>query len=382
MFTNKLNRFSEIFKKNSSQYFVFDNQTQEKSKIKDRINKYDNLKGLAIIFVVLGHILVSFDNYGVYYSLRDVIYVFHMPLFFFVAGYFSKTSYSSELKAFKSLIIPFFLFGAFYYIFQFFLDGRIPSIPFIVPPRGLWFLLALFLMKLFLPIFKEVKHMFWISMVLALIIGIVDLTNNIMALTKVFCFLPAFLLGYYFKNSDEYLNNIKPFSRNIFLKIRDFTINNKKIIFLFLVLFLLTFVYLTNGFNHQNFLFELSYHEMKLGNIVGMLMRLFIISAGLIIVMLLTYLMSNKKTFLTKIGRNSLTIYILHFYFLKFSQIFINKTSMGHLIESNVFFIALYLVIVVGLIVAILSRDFISKSVKGLIDIVNRILFAPKNNNS
>ncbi|KZX16033.1 acyltransferase family protein [Methanobrevibacter cuticularis] len=382
MFINKINNIFKVFKENSNENFEFKDKTQEKLKIKDRINKYDNLKGLAIILVVLGHILVSFENYSIYYSLRDIIFVFHMPIFFFVAGYFSKTSYSSRIKAFKSLIIPFFLFGAFYYIFRFFLDGDIPTAPFVIPPRGLWFLLSLFLMKLFLPIFKKVKHMFWISLALALIIGIFDLTNNIMGLTKTLCFLPSFLLGYYFKNSYEYLNDLKPTCRNILLKVRDFIVNNKKLILLFLILCLLAVTYLTNGFSHQNFIFELSYHEMDLGNTIGMLMRLFIISAGLIITLLLTYLMTNKKTFLTKIGRNSLAIYILHFYFIKFSQIFISKTSIGNLIESNVFFIAIYLSIVVGLIVAILSRDFVSKTIKELIDIVNKLLFGFNINNS
>lgn len=79
-------------------------------------------------------------------------------------------------------------------------------------------------------------------------------------------------------------------------------------------------------------------------------------------------------------GRNSLAIYILHFYFLKFSQIFISKTSIGHLIENNVFLIAIYLFIVVGLIVGILSRDFVSNAVKWLIEVANRLLFAHNKN--
>ncbi|MBZ9570433.1 acyltransferase family protein [Methanobrevibacter sp. TMH8] len=380
MFINKINNLSNIFRENSSEKLEITTKNHEESKTKHRINKYDNLKGLAIILVVLGHILVSFEAYSIYYSLRDIIFVFHMPIFFFVAGYFSRTSYSSRLKAFQSLIIPFFLFGAFYYIFRFFLDGSVPDAPFAVPPRGLWFLLSLFLMKLFLPIFDKVKHMFWIALALALFVGIFDVTNNIFALTKTFCFLPAFLLGYYFKNSDKYLNNLKPFIKKIFLKIRDFILDNKKFTILFLILFILAVGYLTNGFNHQNFLFELSYHEMHLKNIVGMAMRLFIISAGLIIVLLLTYVMTNKKTFLTKLGRNSLAIYILHFYFLKFSQMFISKTSIGHLIESNVFLIAIYLFIVVGLIVGLLSRDFVSNAVKWLIDLVNKLLFGDNKN--
>lgn len=50
-------------------------------------------KGMAIILMVLGH--TGFANYG-----ERFIYMFHMPLFFFLSGYCFKESYLNDFKTF------------------------------------------------------------------------------------------------------------------------------------------------------------------------------------------------------------------------------------------------------------------------------------------
>ena len=65
----------------------------------------DRAKGLAILLVVLGHINSPFG---------EVIYSFHIPFFFFLAGIFIKTSYTGGdyfAKNFNRLMIPFLIFG-------------------------------------------------------------------------------------------------------------------------------------------------------------------------------------------------------------------------------------------------------------------------------
>jgi len=65
----------------------------------------DILKGIGIIAVVIGHIWGG--------QLSRMMYVFHMPLFFFISGYLSKPT--TDCKAFlikktKSLIIPYIVY--------------------------------------------------------------------------------------------------------------------------------------------------------------------------------------------------------------------------------------------------------------------------------
>jgi fucose 4-O-acetylase-like acetyltransferase len=55
------------------------------------MNKYDIIKGIGIIFVVAGHIFSGAPS--------QVIYIFHMPLFFFLSGYlFNKKPIVSYFK--------------------------------------------------------------------------------------------------------------------------------------------------------------------------------------------------------------------------------------------------------------------------------------------
>lgn len=71
-----------------------------------RISYIDILKGFGIFFVVFGHV----THIG---EIRDYIWNFHMPLFFFVSGFLYKPSLSFRdffLKRIKSIYIPYILF--------------------------------------------------------------------------------------------------------------------------------------------------------------------------------------------------------------------------------------------------------------------------------
>lgn len=66
-----------------------------------RDDMFDILKGIAIIFVIMGHCGSS--------PLRAFIFSFHMPLFFFITGYFLKIRpIGKEIGLnFKRLIVPY-----------------------------------------------------------------------------------------------------------------------------------------------------------------------------------------------------------------------------------------------------------------------------------
>lgn len=52
---------------------------------------WDNIKGLLILLVVFAHVLYQLqdESVGINYTV-DVIYLFHMPAFVFVSGFFAK----------------------------------------------------------------------------------------------------------------------------------------------------------------------------------------------------------------------------------------------------------------------------------------------------
>ena len=74
--------------------------------MQERIIWIDNLKVIGILAVILGHISSPLGNF---------IYSWHMPLFFFLAGFFIKCELSTKefiIKDFKRLMFPYFIFTA------------------------------------------------------------------------------------------------------------------------------------------------------------------------------------------------------------------------------------------------------------------------------
>lgn len=77
---------------------------------KKRILWLDVAKGIAILCTIVGH-TVAFGS-----QVRNLIFSFHMPLFFIIAGYTLKTIPKEKIiyatwKDFKRLIIPFLVMG-------------------------------------------------------------------------------------------------------------------------------------------------------------------------------------------------------------------------------------------------------------------------------
>ena len=59
--------------------------------VKERSFYWDNIKGFLILLVVFAHILYQFQSMsGGIKATVDYIYMFHMPAFVFVSGYFGK----------------------------------------------------------------------------------------------------------------------------------------------------------------------------------------------------------------------------------------------------------------------------------------------------
>lgn len=73
-----------------------------------RVGYFDILRGIGVVLMVMGHVTFgkAFDIY---------IHAFHMPLFFFVSGYFFNMKKYKDMKVFiihkaKSLLVPYTVF--------------------------------------------------------------------------------------------------------------------------------------------------------------------------------------------------------------------------------------------------------------------------------
>ncbi len=108
---------------------------------KQRDYSYDVMKGIAIYAVVMGHVLL-FASEGLYNTLLfKVITISHMPLFFFISGYFSykerdgRGFVAPELWArLKQLIVPMVVMSALFALFR----SITPWVSEPIPHDSLW----------------------------------------------------------------------------------------------------------------------------------------------------------------------------------------------------------------------------------------------------
>jgi acyltransferase len=82
----------------------------------NRIEWVDIAKGIGIILVIVGHTSIEFSWLGKF------IYSFHMPLFFFLSGYFASHGQYATIAAFikrksSALLIPYFIFAFISYLY-------------------------------------------------------------------------------------------------------------------------------------------------------------------------------------------------------------------------------------------------------------------------
>lgn len=179
------------------------------STTKERLNYIDLLRFFCILLMVSDHIGV-----GQIYSYW--VHAFHMPIWFFISGYFCDIKKDNKLfikRKLQSLIIPYLFFSIVYILIQGLLKG-VWVTPALINPianqtinGALWFLPALFISEvisfLCLKYFDK-----WAYLLLAILSILGTFINS----TLVFSFTQGlvgcgfYLLGYLFRKTNKLQN--------------------------------------------------------------------------------------------------------------------------------------------------------------------------------
>ncbi|HZK85628.1 MAG TPA: acyltransferase family protein [Desulfosporosinus sp.] len=265
---------------------------------------FDNLKVLLIVLVVLGHALKNIDNDIVLRSIYILIFMFHMPLFIFISGYFSKNVDKCRNNAVKQLLIPFIVFNIIWY-------ASVGNFKFPLYSAGwtLWYILSLFFWRFFLKNIIKIKWILGLSIVLGLLVGIVDKYGSILSFSRTFAFLPFFLVGYYSDNST--INKIKAFPKVISILgltsigVLAFSIANYNLLDY-------KFLYMAQP-----------YESTGLGVVQGILLRAIFYLLAIAMSSFVINLVPRRKLAFSKLGASTMVIYLGHIYMLKFLNGFI-----------------------------------------------------------
>ncbi|PDP84826.1 acyltransferase [Glycomyces fuscus] len=173
-------------------------KTTPKAVPSGRDARLDNAKFILIALVVLGHAIEPLRDYGPAGALYYWIYFFHMPAFILISGYLSRSFDGSSNRVEKlvlSVAVPYLIFWTIHQAIYFVDRGGPPdSLSVLKPTWTLWFLVALFLWRLSVPIWKRLRWPVLIAVVISMF-GATASLGETLSMGRVVSFLPFFVLG-------------------------------------------------------------------------------------------------------------------------------------------------------------------------------------------
>lgn len=275
-----------------------------------RIQKWDILKFLLMFCVVLGH----FADYHVaeseeMKSLFLFIYSFHMPLFIFVSGLFSKRMINERrwdkilgylVLYFFTKIMVFAYDGIFKQSFEFRLFGE----------TGLaWFMFALFAFGLITVGTSRFKpaYVFVFSLLLSLFAGYDNTVDSELVLSRIIVFYPFYYAGYCIDPK-----KLEEMSRGWW----------KKLLALAAMVVLGWVAFNVNGVYHVRPMFtgQHPYDTLGGGEDWGGLIRLACYAVSALACLCIIVIIPDrldKKGRLARLGQYTLSVYVFHYIILK-----------------------------------------------------------------
>ncbi|PHV71712.1 hypothetical protein CS063_03895 [Sporanaerobium hydrogeniformans] len=321
----------------------------------------DNLKVFLIFFVVFGHIIEYYiDEYSFLKVVYLFIYFFHMPLFVFISGYLSKNIDKGRKTAIKNLLIPYVIFNVIWYVLVFIATGKFMLL-IIYPGWTLWYLISLFFWRMSLKYLVKIPHIVPISIVCGLLIGLMPRGGVILSLSRTITFMPFFLIGYYTK--EEMLLKVSKIEKTL------------AICGILLGIRVASFVVKTGLINYEFFYNSHSYLESGLSMQEGFLSRGALYVGATLLSICVLSLIPRRRTFFTRIGEQTMNIYIFHPYLT------IAVYGMIYCVQyltHNVWISISFMCISPIIIVYLLSRRPTQKIYKSLFHPVNSVVYSPK----
>ncbi|SNU06909.1 Fucose 4-O-acetylase [Lachnospiraceae bacterium] len=270
--------------------------------MKERNIVFDNIKGLMLFFVAFGHVLdvyCSNNKNIIEYDIMKYIYLFHMPMFAFITGFFSKNVEKSRDNAVKKILIPYILFQSVYVLMASIMiklklatfNANVFNYSIILPSSAFYYLLATFFWKIFAKDIIKLKKPIIVSVLLGLIISLTRFDDFHTGYGAVFSLLPFFVLG--LAASEELINKIRGFNK------------------LFLIIILIAGIIPAHFFPYAIHSIRLTYAHQGFGNIEGMLWRIVYYVIAIVMGMAIVGLVPNKGLFFSRVGKNSILVYAI-----------------------------------------------------------------------
>jgi fucose 4-O-acetylase-like acetyltransferase len=271
------------------------------SEQKQRDPYFDNAKFLLVTLIVAGHAIYPLieASTGVK-AIYLLLYTFHIPMFAFVAGRFSRplTDPGVAARTVTRVLVPYLIFEILYSIADglFFTGGGI-SFSLLTPYSLMWFLLSLFFWRAMLVFFAAMKRPLLIAILLSLGIGYIEGATVFLSLSRTLVFFPFFLAGYHWRNEK-------------FTALDRLPVKGAAIFILFATYLVLSGW--ATSFDLRWLLGRESYTVLQWGGLFGPVKRLMMLATGFGLGFAFLALVPRQKMAFTALGEKSIYIYLLH----------------------------------------------------------------------
>lgn len=314
------------------------------TRMNKKIKAISFLQVIGPILVILGHSLNGFpEGFGLWRVFsKDWIYLFHMPLFFFISGFlFQNSLYKYEYIEFiknkmMRLLIPYILLNLIFLLPKAALGAIVGDkisigfydifIMFLTPRENIWghtwFMFCLFLVYTLYPLWKMIicKHLWILTFIVLLIISLWSPKIYFMTISDFTFNLLFFFFGIVLFQYRKQLSSL----------------STKQIFFLVISMVMLS-------------ISLQSYYNVKLIRILLAVVIIFTLYC-------LGYIFEFKSVLFTFISKNSFWIYLLHWPFMLATRVIFLR--MG--ISANLVVMLMILVGFSGPIITIkVYKEFI-----------------------
>lgn len=299
-----------------------------------RYAKWDNLKAVLIVLVVIGHLTRSLlETSESAAKLYIYIYLFHMPAFIFVSGLFAKSAVRKKnYDVVFSYLILYLFIKCLNYFTRMQLQNTVSRSLFTETGTA-WYALILamyILFTIFLQRYSR-RYVLILSIVLGCVAGYFSDVGDFMALSRMFAFYPFFLAGFYLDPKD--------------LADKFCSVKMKLVSVLILLFFGVAVVRYGMEFDWLVPLLRASGRYQAMGGMkdFGLLLRLgqYLVAAAFIVALIaLTPSASNVFTYL---GQRTRAIYSFHYsaILVLSKKFFVDKNLVAHFPRTHVLFLVL-----------------------------------------
>lgn len=161
-----------------------------------RIDRFDTVKGVMILLVVLGHFIdIVTGSSKTFQSIFLFIYAFHMPMFFIISGYFHSNRNIAN-KVYFFLVIGVFAKLAIFITRSFFL-GEDVLLNLFSEMGTPWYMyaMAVYILISYLLRTVDIRAVFAIGLIIGCFCGYDAQLGDDFILSRLFVFFPFYSLG-------------------------------------------------------------------------------------------------------------------------------------------------------------------------------------------